>query len=142
MLGLPAVPEAPSVFYPHLPPNGTREGDSRVGTNRRGQRQESQEINPPGESSAISGTTARSSFSAQDLAHSNSREELRKGAMKNAAVANSKLYTSATELPIVEPRNNASSALAGILGGQAHLKDLVPKVAGSRISKIAYVITN
>ena len=120
----------------HLRPDETGEVDSLGDENRGGREQAQQKTKSPADSSAISGSTARDSYSAQDLARLNSRENFRKGALKKAAAA---ADISATELSAVETHNDDPSALTDTTGEQGQLNRSAPKSTRSRISNIQYV---
>lgn len=125
----------------HLRPDETGEVDSPGDQSRDGRGQAQQKTKSPSDSSAISGSTARDSYSAQDLARLNSRDNFRKGALKKAAAAYAAADISATELSAVETHNDDPSAITDTIGEQGQLKGSAPKSTRSRASNIQYVRT-
>lgn len=122
-----------------MPLNEAGEVDSGGDQSTGGQGQVLQKTKSPGAFSAIAGTTARNSYSEQDLALSNSGGTLRKGAMKKAAATYPPADISATEVSAVEYPDDALLAFVGTIGGQGQLKGSAPKSAISRTSTITYV---
>ncbi len=123
----------------HSPPDKVVEVDPKGYDGRNGLEQAPQQTKSPGTCSAISGTTARNSYSAQDLAHSNSKRDLRRRLMKKTVGAYRQLRSGATGDLAAESFNDAPSASPGIANGHAQLKGSAPMYAGSRLSQVPYV---